>query len=207
MPQNYYHVYINNGYEKFTVPELASLLSIPSDVRISEYSNEGPYAKIWSARLSSGLLGLTNCRSGNRGPKSYNEVLLAVGDDGLNKLVDLGFITCPVCLPERIDGFWEAVEDTVMHKYGIKYGINSLDDYTNREILPFDARRVDWKEILPITGNTPNRLYVPKGLSENEVAEFQRRFIGIGFVLPPTGYYDPDAPGRFTEYQLPTAGR
>ena len=69
-------------------------------------------SRIWSARLGTGLVGLTDCEQGNIGPKSYSEVLLALGDDGLRKLVDLGFITCPACTPEKTEGFWDAVKDT-----------------------------------------------------------------------------------------------
>jgi hypothetical protein len=156
--------------------------------------------QIWSARLSTGLLGLTSCLSGNRGPKSIGEIILSVGDEGLIKLIDLGFITCPACHPEKTDRFWEVTQRKVIKKYCL----NTLEDFTNKSKLPFDARRVLWEEILPIIKILPGRIYLPKGLSNEEIIELNKRFIQIGFKLPPVGYYNPEVPGRFSKYQIPS---
>lgn len=194
-----YYVYSKGKFQKMNPKSLAKKIDLPENIKISEYSNEGNYENIWSARLSSGLFGLTNCKAGNRGPKNYNEVILGEGIEGLNKIVDLGFITCPVCKPEKINGFWDSIKDNVKEKYRI----NILEDYTDKEVLPFDARRVKWEEILPVTGKTPERLYVPSNLSDKELKNLNKRFEKIGFELPSVGYYNKEAPGRFTEYKIP----
>lgn len=193
MPKNKsYFVYLEGWfprYEKFHINELLKDIKEPT-----------PETRLWSARISTGLMGLTNCEAGNRGPKDYNEVLLAQGNHGLRKLVSLGFITCPVCRPDKVDRFWDIVKDPVKEKYGIE----SLEDFINKENLPFDSRRLDWKEILSVTGKPPGRIYLPKGLEENELADFKKRFDALGISLPPVGYYNPDVPERFTEYAVPS---
>lgn len=188
--KNFYYVFFENNYHKLSLRELV------------KYKNQQEIPpKIWSARISTGLLGLTSCKAGNRGPKDYDEVLLAVGDEGLKKLINLGFITCPVCHPENTKDFWETIRKDVKDKYAI----DSLDDFVNKEVLPFDARRVDWEEIMPVIKKTPNRIYLPKGLSDNELLSFKIRFDDLGMKLSPIGYYNPDVPGRFTEYKLPVS--
>lgn len=54
---------------------------------------------VYSARISTGLFGRTDCVAGNRGPKDSKEVILAAGETGLVKLIELGFIPCDVCKP------------------------------------------------------------------------------------------------------------
>lgn len=151
---------------------------------------------IWSARLSTGLLGLTSCPAGNRGPKSKSEVLLAIAGTGLRGLIDLGFITCPVCKPEKTEEFWDVVKDVVERRYEIA----SLADFTDKSILPFDARRIEWEKIVPALGQWPNRLYVPKGLAAHELEELKSRIKEIGHGVPCVGYYDHAAPEKFTQY-------
>jgi hypothetical protein len=180
-----YYVFLEDIYQKLSLREL---------VRYRNSQSTRP--TVWSARISTGLFGLTNCKSGNRGTKGYAEVLLALGENGLNKLVEQGFIPCPTCHPEKKDGFWNALEDTVNKKYNIR----SSEDFINKEILSFDARRIDFEEILPMTAQSPNRLYLPKNLSEKELSEFKSRLDALGVALPPTGYYDANAPGRFARY-------
>jgi len=184
--KEFYYTFLDNGYQKFGFRDLINYCKRRKE-------------RIWSARLSTGLLGLTTCEAGRRGPKGYNEVLLAVGDEGLNKLVNLGFITCPVCRPDKVEGFWETIKESVKQKYNL----DTLEDFIDKEILNFDARRIDWEEIMPVIGKTPNRLYVPRELSEEELVELKTRFERMGVELPPTGYYDSEAEGRFTEYKIP----
>lgn len=154
---------------------------------------------LWSARLSSGLMGRPDCPAGNRGPKNKHEVILARGEGGLEKLVTLGFITCPVCKPEETEGFWDKVKQAVEDKYHI----TALEDFANKAILPYDARRLDWEEILATTGGAPNRIYLPENLAEEALIGFKERFQATGFALPPVGYYDPKAETHFTEYTIP----
>jgi hypothetical protein len=201
MTDNSYFIYHEGEFDRIQLEELAKRLSLPPDIPISTYSNEGSYGHVWSARLSTGLFGLTSCEPGNKGPKGYSEVILAMGDQGLKKLVELGFITCPACHPENIDGFWGTVQDTVQ----TKYGISTLEDFVDKRILPFDARRVEWEELLPVIGRVPNRLYIPKDLSDSDLRELNGSFANIGFALPPVGYYNPEVPERFTQYQIPTS--
>ena len=180
-----YYVFLEGSYQKLSLRELV------------RYRNSwGILPDIWSAKISTGLLGLTNCKSGNRGPKGYSEVLLAIGDKGINKLVELGFIPCPTCRPEKKQGFWQTVENSVDKKYSVK----SSQDFSNKEIVPFDIRRIYFEEILSVTAKLPNRLYLPKNLNEKELSEFKSRFDAMGIALPPTGYYDANVPGRFARY-------
>ncbi|MBI4451141.1 hypothetical protein HY642_04140, partial [Candidatus Woesearchaeota archaeon] len=64
--------------------------------------------------------------------------------------------------------------------------------------LPYDARRVDWEFLLPLTGS-PGRMYVPSGLSNADVEGFRDRLrkLSANSVI---GYYDRSAPGRFAQY-------
>ncbi|MBU1199081.1 MAG: hypothetical protein KKF46_01000 [Nanoarchaeota archaeon] len=199
MTQDNYFVFTDGKFNNLHLKELAEHLSLPPEIRISTYSNDGAYTNVWSARLSTGLLGLTSCASGNRGPKGFNEVVLSVEAEGLNKLVELGFITCPICHPEKINGFWETVKDRV----DAKYNIRTLEDFVDKTVLPFDARRINWEELLPIVGQVPNRLYILKDLQDDDIITLNKTFNDIGFKLPPVGYYNPEVPSRFTEYQVP----
>jgi len=183
--KNPYCIFMNNAYYDLSLKDL-----------VLRRQKQKTRPVIWSARISSGLVGLTSCKAGNRGPKGYNEVLLAVGDKGLQKLIELGFITCPTCKPENKPGFWNAVESVVNRKHGM----NSLEDFVDKTKLPFDARRVNWEELLPVIGEVPGRLYLPKDLQQDELLGFRKRFNRTGFDLPTTGYYDASAPGRFREY-------
>ncbi|MFI5360417.1 MAG: hypothetical protein ACHQ49_00485 [Elusimicrobiota bacterium] len=158
-----------------------------------------PKPRIWSARVGTGLLGLTDCAVGNHGPKSERDVLLGVGDAGLAKLVELGFITCPSCRPEKLSVFWNAVKPSVEKIYGV----DSLERFVDKTLIPFDARRLNWEEIVPLTGGFPSRLYVPKGLPASELVQLKRRLLLLSSNLPAVGYYDRDSPGRFHEYALP----
>lgn len=74
-----------------------------------------PGAYVWTARLSTGIFGLHDCKSGNSiyAPKGENEVLVLVGQDGLEYAIDSGFIPCPTCHPENTLGFWDHAKDAV----------------------------------------------------------------------------------------------
>jgi hypothetical protein len=150
---------------------------------------------VYSARLGTGILGNPHCSAGNRGPSDSGEVLFAVGDDGLRKLIKLGFRTCPVCKPHESIGFWNIAKDAIMEKYP---SIKSVEDFV---MLPFDARDVNWEEIALFAG-LPGRLYVPKGLSTDDLASLKKRFDASGLKLPKVGWYDREKPDRFSEYDL-----
>ncbi|MBN2459581.1 hypothetical protein JXB28_04825 [Candidatus Woesearchaeota archaeon] len=180
-----YYVFLDESFRKLSLREL-----------VRYRNSQVPRPAIWSARISSGLLGLTNCKAGNRGPKGYAEVLLAIGDRGLNQLVDLGFIPCPECHPENQNRFWNIIEKTVQSKYILQ----SIDEFASKEVMPFDVRRIDFEYIMPLTKKAPNRTYLPRNLKEDELAEFKSRFHKLDLAPPPSGYYDPNAPGRFTRY-------
>ncbi len=151
--------------------------------------------ELWSARLSTGLFGSPGCPAGNRGPKGKAEVLLAKGDEGLRKLVQLGFITCPVCKPETTEGFWQVVGDAAKERYRI----SSLEEFVDKQVIGFDARHVAWEELLPIIGETPGRLYVADTITTDGLLFFRARFDKLGFKMPPAGYYDATAEGRFRQ--------
>lgn len=147
---------------------------------------------VYSARISTGLFGRTDCVAGNRGSKDSKEVILAAGETGLVKLIELGFIPCDVCKPAFS---WGGVEETVE----ALYGITSEADFRNKEILGYDARRLDWKAVISIIGGLPGRIYLPKGLKKREVKKFAKRLKPHTTTL---GYYDHDSPNRFTEYKV-----
>lgn len=200
MEKHIYYVFNEGKFSEMHLTELSEIISLPFDTPISIYSNKG-YGKVWSARLSTGLFGLTSCEAGNKpyASKGYSEIILGVEKEGLNKLVELGFITCPTCRPDKIDGFWQTVQKTVEKKYDI----STLNDFLDRDLLPYDARRVEWETILPIIGKAPDRLYVPNNLTKDDLIELNNRFNDGGFKLPLTGFYDRNAPGRFSEYVIP----
>ncbi|MBW2997091.1 hypothetical protein KY349_01985 [Candidatus Woesearchaeota archaeon] len=182
---NKYWVIRNNEYQMMGLFEL-----------VKHQHRQEPRPMVWSARLATGLLGYTNCESGKRGPKGHSEVLLAVGDSGLQKLVELGFITCPECMPEHQEGFWDVVGETVEKIYGI----DTLEDFVDKEKMPFDARRVNWEVLMTVIGKAPGRIYVPKGLGVAEVSDFKRFFNDTGVAVPPVGWYNPNNRAGFTEY-------
>ncbi len=192
--QDEYLVYMEGRFARYSVYDLCSKISLPT--RISDFGNDGSWTDVWSARLSTGLFGLTNCVPGNSGPKGPSEVVLGVGDEGVNRLIDLGFITCPTCKPENVVGFWDKVKDAVIDRYKL----DTVEKFVDKSLLNFDARRVAWEELVPIMGSTPNRLYVPKNLERKELEELRERFSKMGMSLPPTGFYDAEVEGRFREY-------
>lgn len=171
-------------------------LNLPETVALRK-ETERP---VWSARLSTGLFGLPSCESGNRGPKGWSEVVLALGDTGLNSLIRLGFIPCPTCKPDKKDGFWQVAKDSILKNYDLDH----VEDFADKTKVTYDVRRVDWETLLPLLGRTPNRLYLPQNLSQEDLIQLRDRFKQLGFNLPPSGYYDKDAPGRFREYEIPS---
>lgn len=160
-----------------------------------------PKRSVWSARLSTGIFGLPDCKSGNSpySPKGANEVILAVGDEGLQHLIDLGFVTCPTCHPEETEGFWEKAGEEILFDY---LTLTDPKQFLDRNLIPFDSRRVNWERIAPFLTSLPNRFYVPQNLDEDDLQNIKARFTSLGFKLPPVGYYDRNAPGHFAEYNI-----
>jgi hypothetical protein len=170
---------------------------------VTDYLQGEPRSRLWSARLSTGLFGLTSCESGNRGPKGSSEVILAVDGGGVRELVQLGFIPCPSCHPERFgeeDGysFWPAVKDVASHLYKVE----TLEDFLDKKKVPFDAGRVRFETFLPTIGATPGRIYLPKESLDWDVQALVERFDLMRLPLPALGFYDHTSPSRFTEFPL-----
>lgn len=160
-----------------------------------------PKQYIWSARLSTGIFGLHDCKSGNNphAPKGESEVMLAVGDFGLSGLIDLGFIPCPTCHPEdNTTDFWEKAKDAIQKKYP---DLTDIRQFADKSVVPFDSRRVNWEELAPHLTALPNRLYVPEGLGDEDLRSIKLRFESMGFTLPPVGCYVNGAPW-FKEYNI-----
>lgn len=167
------------------------------------------YGHLWSARQT-GLFGECDCKSGNgrrnnekaaqrrKVPKNKNEVILAFGQEGLEKLIEWGYIPCPSCTPEANKFFYGQALAAICNVYGFA----DPTYFANKNVLGYDARRIKWEEILPIVGGTPNRIYLPKGLKLGELRDFRDRFLKIGFNLPPVGYMDRGAHGGFVEYMF-----
>ncbi|MDE1855154.1 MAG: hypothetical protein KGH57_02430 [Candidatus Micrarchaeota archaeon] len=166
----------------------------------------GSHPILWSARLSTGVFGLTSCPSGNspRAPKNAGEVVLGVGDEGLTALVKLGFIPCPVCNPESSPHFsWSAIGGVV----STKYEVISAAEFADKTRVPFDARRLNWELIVSTVHGAPSRIYLPEGLDYKEVESFRssiRQIVRADGVAkePVLGYYDRKVDGHFTEYVL-----
>lgn len=197
-----YAVYCDGKWEKMTIRELAAKIRLPADERLSRHMNTGAL-KVWSARLSTGLFGHPGCPSGNKGPKGSNEVILAVGDDGLKELVRLGFIPCPSCRPENTPGFWgtlRTIEKSILDRHKLA----SLEQFSDKKLVPFDARRLAWEELFPVVGGMPVRLYLPPGLSDNDLRDLKNRFSAAGVPLPQAGVYDRTAEGSFRPYIIPS---
>lgn len=182
-----YYVFVGDGFRRLSLEKLVRLLH-----------SQSPRPTVWSARIGTGVLGLTSCRSGNRGPKSESEVLLALGDEGLRELIRLGFITCPVCNPEKHPGFWSCIKDIVEEGYDI----TTLADFIDKIKVPFDASRIDYRKIIGKTKQWPSRMYVPNNLSRKDLKIISLIIRNIGHGTPKVGYYDPQSSERFTEYQL-----
>lgn len=172
-------------------------LSLRQVVGLRKEQEPRPF--IWSVRLSTGIFGLVDCPAGNsaHAPKGENEVLLALGDTGLRQLIDLGFLPCPVCHPEETENFWDKTKGIIECDYP---QLSDTKQILDRNIIPFDARRVKWEIIAPYLTKMSNRLYVLPNLNEQELKKFKQRINGIGFSLPPIGFYDHASPTRFTEY-------
>ncbi|MBI4450854.1 hypothetical protein HY642_02680 [Candidatus Woesearchaeota archaeon] len=155
----------------------------------------GRQSALYSTRLGTGIFGDPHCAAGNRGPPGRSEVLFAVGDIGLVKLVKLGFVPCPVCKPHEQPDFWRIAGKAIVQTYVQPHFLKHREDLMS---LPYDARRVDWEFLLPLTGS-PGRMYVPRGLPDADVEEFRDRLRKL-YAKPVIGYYDRDAPGRFVQY-------
>lgn len=196
-----YYVYDNRTFSRTPLDKLAERLGLNKGVtNISDYDNTGWNPDLWSARLSTGLFGLASCPSGNKEgvPKGPNEVILAVGDEGLQKILELGFITCPVCKPEQVAGFWEKAKETVRELYGI----SQLANFINKTVIPYNVTRLDFETIIPTIDAVPNRFYVPRDISYQQRRILKHRFENMGYALPPIGYYDREAPGHFRELAI-----
>lgn len=185
-----YPVFEDREFKNLSLRELTSNLKERED---------RPF--IWSARLSTGLFGLVSCPAGNspHAPKGENEVIIALGDDGLAFLIGLGFLPCPTCHPENTQDFWQKAEDDIIWNYP------ELDDakgILDRNKIPFDAMHVSWEVLAPYLSKMPNRIYTKPGLDDITLQDFKRRIEGLGFDLPPIGYYDHNSPTRFTEYNI-----
>ncbi|HJZ05512.1 hypothetical protein A2634_03445 [Candidatus Amesbacteria bacterium RIFCSPHIGHO2_01_FULL_48_32] len=153
---------------------------------------------LWSARIGTGLLGLTDCSSGKRGPKNSAEIILAIGSTGLAQLIKLGFIPCPTCRPDQLDTFWEIATEMAREKYRLQYP----RDFTNKKIVGFDALRLDWETILNITKRPPSRIYTSPKPDQNLLSKTIDAFLALSIPLPPIGFYNRTAPGNFTEIDI-----
>lgn len=181
-----YPVYSRGHFEKLSLREVVHL---KKEVEPSSF--------VWSARLSTGIFGKLDCPSGNKTyvPKGANEVILGVGDEGLAALIDLGFIPCPKCHPENVEGFWEKATPAINKKYP---HLRRPEDFVDKKIVGYDARNISWKRILPYLSMMPNRVYLPPNLSEEELQEFKGKINKMGFSLPSVGYYT----DTFIEYKI-----
>ncbi|MBP7708221.1 hypothetical protein KA107_00930 [Candidatus Pacearchaeota archaeon] len=167
--------------------------------------SKGSTNLLWSGRIGTGLFGLTSCSEGNRGPRKRGEVLIAPGRRGLHELVLWGFIPCPACIkPEYHNKIWGTAREEVERRYNL----HSYREFADKTKVPFDARRLAWENIVEITLDMPERVYLPRGLDRKEVVHFSDRLKDIiedqclEKKLPSLGFYDHTVPSHFTEYAL-----
>jgi hypothetical protein len=153
---------------------------------------------VMSLRLATGLIGELNCPAGNRGPKGANEVIIGISKAGIKALLELGGLPCTVCksgrrLVKMDDGIKEALSQNTE-------GLSSIED---REWLEahYDARRLKWDRILPLH-ISPSRFYTRPNLNKQEVNKIVELFRSMGSSVPNVGFYNPAAPGHFTQYKL-----
>lgn len=128
--------------------------------------------RFWSARVSTGIFGEDNCPAGRRGPNELGEIVFGVGPMGLQGIIALGFVACPVCRKDWQQDFPTADVSWITRN---KYHSPSTILFDQRA-MPFDARRVNYEEISVVAGTLPNRVYVPLGLDTEAVEEMRKRF-------------------------------
>lgn len=136
--------------------------------------SEGDSEPVSSLRLATGIIGTLQCKSGNRGPRGYQEVIFGLGNDGIAGLLTLGALECITC------------------------GKLS-DEEKQAQIRSYDARRLDWSQILKLE-IAPDRFYTRPGLSGKAVSKIAEIFSSRNIRVPAIGYYDAKASGRFATY-------
>lgn len=185
-----YPVFTSGRFENLTLRDVVALRK-----------EQEPRPFIWSARLSTGIFGLPGCSSGNSPhvPKGENEVMLAFNDTGLHELIELGFVPCPSCHPEQAPDFWQKTRSIIEYTYPF---LPEAEQILDRNLVPFDARRLKWEIIAPYITKPPNRLYIPPNLPKHELFNMKVRFHRMGFELPAVGFYDSSSPDRFTQYSV-----
>ncbi len=135
---------------------------------------QGDSEPVSSLRLATGIIGTLKCKSGNRGPRGHQEVVFGLGNDGIAGLLALGALECITCS-------------------------NLPNEKKSEQISKYDARRLDWPQILKLE-IAPDRFYTRPGLSEKEVSKIAEIFSSNNIRVPAIGYYDANAPGRFATY-------
>lgn len=130
---------------------------------------------LWSGRISTGLFGTVECRSGKRGPGGNEEVIFGVGAGGLRGIIDLGFLPCPTCRDGWQTNFpGEEMVEITEEKYGLE-----PERLFNQQVLPFDGRRVNYERIAVAAGSLPDRVYVPKDLDSEAIGRMKERFSSL----------------------------
>lgn len=116
-----------------------------------------PGAYIWTARLSTGLVGKHDCPSGNSSyaPKGRNELIVLVGKLGIETAVDFGFIPCSYCHPEDRPNFWDDAKDAIEWNYP---ELADIHQFADKAVVPYDVRRVNWEALSPYLTAAPTTL-------------------------------------------------
>lgn len=151
---------------------------------------------VMSLRLGTGIIGELDCPSGDsdKVPKGKNEVILGIGQQGIEALLQLGALPCISChsgkrLATISSRFLEEVLET---------DISHADD-TNFLVNKYDARRLNWQKILPL-GIAPSRLYTRPGLNAQDVLTIEEQFKKAQVAIPLIGFYDRTREDRFFRY-------
>lgn len=151
---------------------------------------------VLSLRLSTGIIGELDCPSGDADyvPRNKNEVIIGLGDQGIKALLALGGLPCISCHSgEKLARLFP-----IELERSLKVDLSYAND-TNFLVNNYDARRLDWSQILQL-GVVPGRFYTRPDLGDQEVSEIVARFESARLSAPTIGYYDRRREDRFYKY-------
>lgn len=161
-----------------SIPLRRMLLESPEETR----------SLVKSLRLGTGIIGELDCSSGDAdyAPRNRNEVVIGIGELGIQALIGLGALPCISCHSgERLAGLFPI---------GLK--INDIGFLVNN----YDARRLNWPQLLQL-GVAPNRIYTRPNLGDDEVMDVVDMFERADLPVPAIGYYDRSRTDKFNRYK------
>ncbi len=173
-----------------SVPLRRFLLTEPTEAR----------NHLMSLRLSTGIIGELDCPAGDsdHAPKGSTEVIIGLGPDGIQALLDLGALPCVTCdSGKRLLNFNLAVTAVLEKNLD-----GNLENRIDKGYLTshYDSRRLDWAKLLPLKVS-PKRFYTHPNLLPDAVDAIRKMFMDAHLAVPAIGYYDGTSPDYFTAYK------